>query len=168
MSKFIYAKGTANAWFSINDPERPLGVLLRQPNGSYTTEPANLPTTLISTASKLGVQGAIAIATETTEAIFDVVSEEDHEIMLGDGLHLQVVDCLENLMRIGLSQARRFPNAALIKAERILLVWHDEIDKLLEQAVTTEEHLMGLVSLEHSHALMLTSVEMFWYMEKRM
>lgn len=147
MSKFLYGKGAANSWFTISQPKRPLGVLLRQSNGAYCVEPQDMEASLVQTVSKLGFQVALSIATETTEAIFDVISEEDHEIILGDGLHLQVVDCMNNLMRIGLSQARRFPYATLVRNERILLVWHDEADKVLQQAVTTEEKLMELVRL---------------------
>jgi hypothetical protein len=146
MTKFLYGKGVANGWFDIALPKRPLGVLLRQSNGTYSVEPTDLQETLVRTVSKLGVEAAFAIATDSTEAIFDVIGDDDHAITLGDGLDLQVVDCMANLMRIGLAQARRFPYAALIRSERILLVWHDEADKVLQQAVATEEELMKLVS----------------------
>jgi hypothetical protein len=146
MTKFLYGKGVANGWFDIALPKRPLGVLLRQTNGTYSVEPQDLPETLVHTVGKLGVQAAVAIATDSTEAIFDVIGDEDHGITLGNGLDLQVVDCMANLMRIGLAQARRFPYAALIRSERILLVWHDEVDKILQQAVATEEELVKLVS----------------------
>ncbi|ETI23905.1 hypothetical protein G647_05712 [Cladophialophora carrionii CBS 160.54] len=145
MTKFLYGKGVANSWFDINLPKRPLGVLLRQSNGTYSVEPQDLPETLVRTVARLGVQAAFAIATDSTEAIFDVIGDEDQGITLGDGLDLQVVDSMANLMRIGLAQARRFPYAALIRSERILLVWHDEADKVLQQAVATEEELMKLI-----------------------
>jgi hypothetical protein len=157
MTKFLYGKGVANGWFDINLPKRPLGVLLRQSNGTYSVEPQDLPETLVRTVAKLGVQAAFAIATDSTEAIFDVIGDEDHGIMLGDGLDLQVVDCMANLMRIGLAQARRFPYAALIRSERILLVWHDEVDKVLQQAVATEEELMKLVSSDNRDWCMLSA-----------
>jgi hypothetical protein len=146
MTKFLHGKGVANGWFDIDLPKRPLGVLLRQSNGTYSVEPQDLPETIVRTVSKLGVQAAFAIATDSTEAIFDVIGDEDYGIMLGNGLDLQVVDSIANLTRIGLAQARRFPYAALIRGERILLVWHDEADQVLQQAVATEEELMKLVS----------------------
>jgi hypothetical protein len=156
MTKFLYGKGVANNWFDMNLPKRPLGVLLRQSNGNYSCEPQDLPETLVRTVTKLGVQAAVAIATDSTEAIFDVIGDEDCGIMLGNGLDLQVVDCMANLMRIGLAQARRYPYAALIRSERILLVWHDEADKLLQQAVATEEELMKLVSSDNRDWCMLS------------
>ena len=109
MTKFLYGKGVANGWFDINLPKRPLGVLLRQSNGTYSVEPQEPPGNAGTHGCKLGVQAAFAIATDSTEAIFDVIGEDDHGIMLGDGQDLQVVDCMANLMRIGLAQARRFP-----------------------------------------------------------
>jgi hypothetical protein len=150
MTKFLYGKGVANAWFDVNEPRRPLGVFLRQFNGTYSVEPRDIPDELVQTVARLGIQAAFAIATESTEAIFDVIHDDDHAIALGDGFDLQVVDCMANLMRIGLSQARRYPWAALLKTERILLVWQDEVDKLLQQVVTTEEKLTGLVRLNSS------------------
>lgn len=157
MTKFLYGKGVANGWFDINLPKRPLGVLLRQSNGTYSVEPQDLPETMVRTVANLGVQAAFAIATDSTEAIFDVISDEDYGIMLGDGLELQVVDRMANLMRIGLAQARRFPYAALIRSERILLVWHDEVDKVLQQAVATEEELMKLVSSDNRDRCILSA-----------
>ena len=76
MTKFLYGKGVANGWFDIHLPKRPLGVLLRQSNGTYSVEPQDLPETLVRTVAKLGVQAAFAIATDSTEAIFDVIGEE--------------------------------------------------------------------------------------------
>ena len=146
MTKFLYGKGVANGWFDISMSKRPLGVLLRGSNGTYSVEPQDLSGLLVSTVAKLGVEAAFAIATDSTEAIFDVIGDEDHSIMLGNGLDLQVVDYMSNLMRIGLAQARRYPHAALIRNERILLVWHSEADQVLQTAVATEEELMKLVS----------------------
>ena len=157
MTKFLHGKGVANGWFDINLPKRPLGVLLRQSNGTYSVEPQDITETLVRTVAKLGVQAAFAIATDSTEAIFDVIGEDDHGIMLGDGQDLQVVDCMANLMRIGLAQARRFPYAALIRSDRILLVWHDQADMVLQQAVATEEELMKLVSYDNRDWCMLSA-----------
>jgi hypothetical protein len=146
MTKFLHGKGVANGWFDLNMPKRPLGVLLRQSNGTYSVEPQDLAEPMVRTVARLGVQAAFSIATDSTDAIFDVIGDEDFGIMLGNGLDLQVVDQMADLMRIGLAHPRRYPYAALIRNERILLVWHDEADKLLQQAVATEEQLMQLVS----------------------
>lgn len=149
MLKFLYGKGATNSWFKVTELDRPLGVLLRQSNGTYITEPQNLSPKLVQTVSQLSLPVAFAIATESTEAIFDVISEEDHDVMLGDGLVLQVVNHMEDLVQYGLSPVGRFPYAVLLRAERIILVWHDDVDGVLQQGVSIEEKLLELVSLDH-------------------
>lgn len=147
MAKFLYGKGAANSWFKINEPKRPLGILMRQSSGAYIAEPQELSTTLVPLVAQLALPVVFAIATESTEAIFDVITDEDHEVMLGDGLHIQVFHSMEDLVGNELSLDGRDPYAALIKSDRILLIWQDDVDKALQQCVSTEEKLLELVSL---------------------
>ena len=133
MAKFLHGKGTANSWFKVNEPGKPVGVLLRQSNGNYIAEPQDISTTLVQTVSELRLPVVFAIATESTEAIFDVISDEDHEVMLSDGLHIQVFHSMDDLVGNELSLEGRDPYAALIKNERILLIWQDDVDKALQQ-----------------------------------
>jgi hypothetical protein len=146
MTKFIYGKVNQIGWFEVNQPVRPLGVLVRQSSGGYMTEPRDLSPLLIQAIEKLSVQVAFTIATDTTEAIFDVIRENDHNIMLGDGIQLQIVDSLKDITQAGLSRNGTSQRAALLKTERILLVWHDDVDKVLLQAAKVEEKLLRVVS----------------------
>ena len=149
MIKFLHGKVSANGWFDINQPERPLGVLLRQSSGGYLTEPKDLSRLLVQAAYNLGFEVAFTISTDATEAIFDVIKDNNDDIpdiVLGDGSRLQVINSMTDLVRVGLSQAGKSQHAALLKAERIILVWHDDVDKVLLHAAHTEERLLGLVS----------------------
>lgn len=122
-------------------------MLVRQNKGTYITEPQNLSPALVQSVQRLGCAVAFTLATETTEAIFDVIQEDDRNIMLGDGSELQIVDSLVDVDVSCLSQFGVFQYAALIKEERVLLVWHDDSDKVLMQASRMEEMLLALVSL---------------------
>src|ERR1700761_7345859 len=157
MTKFLHGKVSANGWFEVNQPARPLGVLVHQSSGGYMTEPRDLSPLLVQAVEKLGLEVAFTISTETTEAIFDVISDNDHDIMLSDGLQLQIVDSMSDIVRAGLSQVRKSQHAVLLKTERILLVWHDDVEKVLPQAVKVEEKLLGLVSFTRSEKKATTS-----------
>jgi hypothetical protein len=110
------------------------------------TEPRDLSPLLVQAVEKLGLEVAFTISTETTEAIFDVISDNDHDIELGDGSQLQIVDSMSDIVRDGLSQVGKSQFAALLRTERILLAWHDDVDKVLLHAAKVEEKLLGLVS----------------------
>lgn len=150
MAKFLHGKGVANSWFKVNEPSKPTGVLLRQSNGAYVVEPQNLSTTLVQTVSELRLPVVFAISTESTEAIFDVINAEDHEVMLSDGLYIQVFHSMDDLVGNELSLDGRDPYAVLLKNERILLIWQDDVDKALHHCVSTEEKLLELVSFDIS------------------
>lgn len=44
------------------------------------------------------------------------------------------------------SNIKKFQYAALIQQEGVLLIWHDQLDKILIQAAAVEEELLTLVS----------------------
>lgn len=159
MAKFLHGKGVANSWFKVDEPTKPTGVLLRQSNGAYVVEPQDLSTTLVQTVSELRLPVVFAIATESTEAIFDVINDEDHEVMLSDGLHIQVFHSMDDLVGNELPLDGRDPYAALLKNERILLIWQDDVDRALQHCFGTEEKLLELVSFDIT-SRQLTSVGM--------
>jgi hypothetical protein len=157
MTKFLHGKVSANGWFEVDQPPRPLGVLVRQAGSSYITEPRDLSPLLVRAVEALGLDVAVSISTETTEAIFDVISDNDHDLDLGDGLQLQIVDSMSDIVRNGPSQIAVSQHAALLRNERVLLAWHDDVDKVLEQATKVEEKLLGLVSFTRTRRLLSAS-----------
>jgi hypothetical protein len=45
------------------------------------------------------------------------------------------------------SSIKKYQYAALIREERVLLVWHDDLDRIIPHAVDIESRLLSLVSL---------------------
>jgi len=126
---------------------RPLGVLLRRSRGMYVTYPNVIDRTLEEAVAKLNVEVAITMSTETTQVILSLLQPDQTDIMLPDGAQLQVIDSLQDIVRAGATLVKKFQYGALIRDEQILLVWHDEIEKILLQAGNVEEKLLGLVSV---------------------
>jgi hypothetical protein len=95
------------------------------------------------------------MSTETTQVILSLLQPDQTDIMLPDGAQLQIIDSLSDIVRAGSTLVKKFQYAALIRDEQILLIWHDEIDKILLQASNVEEKLLGLVSLSNYSGLLI-------------
>jgi hypothetical protein len=145
MIKFLHSKISANQWLENASSGRPHGVLLRRGRGQYITEPSVVHPLLLQAITKLNVEVAFTMSTETTEVIFSVLKPDETDIMLGDGSQLQIIDSLADVARSGSGLVKKFQYGALIREEQILLVWHDDLDKILGQATAIEERLLGLI-----------------------
>jgi hypothetical protein len=148
MIKYLYGKISANHWFPSQESEfsslSSPGCLLRRVRGEYFTEPERIDAVLLHAAIRINAEVAFTMATETTHVIFSSMQQYQPEILLPGGSQLQVIDSLSDIAHSG--KVKKFQYAALVRRERILLVWHDEMDKILHHAAAVEEKLLALVS----------------------
>jgi hypothetical protein len=128
------------------DNSQPRGVLLRKTRGHYVTEPSLIDPILLQAVARLNVEVAFTMGTETTQIILQLLGPDEPDIVLPDGSQLQIIDSLAEIARSGSSSVKKFQYGALVRNEQILLVWHDDLDKILVQARRIEEKLLGLVS----------------------
>jgi hypothetical protein len=145
MIKYLSSKISSNQWIGNASTGRPHGVLLRRSRGQYITEPPVVHPVLLQAITKLNVEVAFTMSTETTEVILSILKPEENGIMLADGSQLQIVDSLAEIARYGSGAVKKFQYAALVREEGFLLVWHDDLDKILGQASSIEEKLLGLI-----------------------
>jgi hypothetical protein len=160
MIKYLHGKISSYQWFENFDNTQPWGVLLRKSRGQYVTEPSAIDPILLQAVTKLNVEVAFTMITESTRIIFNLLRPDEAEIMLANGAQLQVIDSLAEIVRSGSSLVKKFQYGALIRDERILLVWHDDLDKILVQAGILEERLLGLVSLISVVRMALKSLDL--------
>jgi hypothetical protein len=146
MIKYLHSKILSNQWFERLEATQPYGVLLRKSRGHYVTEPSDIDPLLFQAVAKINVEVAFTMATETTHVIFQILKSDEATVMLPNGSQLQIIDSLAEIARSGSSLVKKFQYGALIRDEQILLVWHDDLDKILLQASFIEEKLLGLVS----------------------
>ena len=131
MIKYLSSKISSNQWIGNASTGRPHGVLLRRSRGQYITEPPVVHPVLLQAITKLNVEVAFTMSTETTEVILSILKPEENGIMLADGSQLQIVDSLAEIARYGSGAVKKFQYAALVREEGFLLVWHDDLDKIL-------------------------------------
>jgi uncharacterized protein YbaA (DUF1428 family) len=152
MIKYLHGKVSANHWLHSSDSRLSTlghpGVLLRRSRGQYVTEPEEIDPILLAAVTRINAEVAFTMATETTHVIFSNLQPHQTEVVFPRGNQLQVVDSLGDIVRTG--KIKKFQYAALVREERVLLVWHDDLDKILNHAASVEEKLLALVRL-HIH-----------------
>lgn len=100
---------------------------------------------LLGAVQKLNAAVAFTMSTETTNIVMDVLQPYQNEILLPNGYLLQVIQSLEDIACSAVGLVKKFQYAALIREERLLLVWHDSPSEILNHAATVEEKLISLV-----------------------
>ncbi|KAI8800138.1 glycosyl transferase family group 2-domain-containing protein [Cladochytrium replicatum] len=84
------------------------------------------------------VQVAIIVSSRTIRLSIAHTSLDASSIQLKDGSFLQIFDTLEYLPR-----ARKHQWAALIRSEKALVVWSEQVDDVLDTARRMEQELLG-------------------------
>jgi hypothetical protein len=143
MVKYLHSRVVAQQWISSssNDSEC-LGVLLRRTRGQYITVPSQINPLLLAAVEKVNVEVAFTMRTETTDAVFSTLADFQTDLLLTDGSQLQVINSLDEIL---IKNVKKFQYAALLRTEKMLLVWHDDLQKILPHAMATEGKLLSLV-----------------------
>jgi hypothetical protein len=119
------------------------GVLIRKGLGNYVTEPQTVDQDLLNAVKRVNPGVALTMSTDGTQAIFDVLEPNETELMFQNGSQIQI---FESMADIAASIAiRKFQYAALVRQERLLLVWHDDLGAILSQAMDIESRMLALV-----------------------
>lgn len=122
------------------------GVLLRQSRGSYVCQPPIVSPALLGAVSKLNVEVAFTMSTEITNLIFSILAPEQTELVLQDGSsQYQVLDSLEEMANSTSSKVKRFQYTAFVRREKVLLLWHDDVERILTHAADVERKLLTVV-----------------------
>jgi hypothetical protein len=132
-------------WMTPGPPSPHLceGVLIRKGLGDYVTEPQNINRDLDAAVKRVNPGVALTMSTDGTQAIFDVLEPHETELMFQNGSQIQIY---ESMAEIAASiTIKKFQYAALVRQERILLVWHDELGAIVSQAMDIESRILALV-----------------------
>ncbi|TLD36321.1 NCP1 protein [Venturia nashicola] len=141
MIKYMYGRVTNQNWLPDAGSGKPRGVLLRKVRGEYICEPENIDPVLLDAVKTMNVEVAFTMATETVSAILNTLTSGQTEIYLGNGSQLQIIDSLASIS----TSTKKLQYAALIREEKLMLVWHDDLDRIMNHAARLEDKLLGLV-----------------------
>ena len=152
MIKYLYSKLSANQWLPTEESNPTYtsgGVLIRRARGEYVAQPEEIDPIFVAAITRINAEVAFTMATETTNAIFSILHPRQTEVILPRGSQLQVIDSLAEI--VGSGRIKKFQYAALIREEQVLLIWHDDLDKILTHAASVEEMLLALVRVNSFH-----------------
>ncbi|XPS79894.1 hypothetical protein M3J09_011863 [Ascochyta lentis] len=119
------------------------GVLIRKANNDYVTEPKDIDHGLLAAVRKINPGVALTMSTDGTNAIFDVLEERESQLMFSNGSQIQIYESLAETAHS--PSIKKFQYAALVRKERLLLIWHDDLSAILSQSMKIESRILGLV-----------------------
>lgn len=123
------------------------GVLLRRSRGVYIHEPERIHPDLLAAVQKIDVQVAFVMATETTKVIFSSLQPQQTELVLPDRSHLQILNSLADVARTADSAIKKFQYAALLRQEQVILIWHDDLNRIIQHANDVTVKMLAMVRL---------------------
>ena len=128
---------------SVPQPLLKSGVLIRKTSNEYAVEPKIIDQALVAAVKKINPAVALTMSTDETDAVFDIV-QEGEPLEFSNGSQIQIYDSLDAIARS--TSIKRLQYAALVRQERMLLVWHNELCAILFQAMDINKKIRELVS----------------------
>ncbi|UPX13188.1 uncharacterized protein EKO05_0003711 [Ascochyta rabiei] len=83
------------------------------------------------------------MSTDGTDAVFNVLEEHESQLMFSNGSQIQIYESLAGISHS--TSIKKFQYAALVRQERLLLIWHDDLSAILSQSMIIESRILGLV-----------------------
>ncbi|TKA62651.1 hypothetical protein B0A49_06523 [Cryomyces minteri] len=148
MVKYLYGRVSSSLWLpapGIATRHDCYGVLLRKTRGVYVCEPSDVAPVLLAAVQKLNVEVAFTMSTETTHVIFSTLKPHQTDLRLGDGSQVQVVESMADIAMGSSNKIKKFQYTCLVRREQVLLVWHDDMQKVLPHAADIEGKLLALI-----------------------
>ena len=146
MIKHLYSRMNSHQWSKQSryiDFDSYDGVLLRKARDSYVCHPASMNKELVDVVTALNVQVAFTMRCETIDVLVAKLSPQQTTIRMLDQSQLQVID---SLSEVSSSKTKKFQYACLVRREKLLLVWHDDMQRIIPHATNLEEKLLSIVS----------------------
>lgn len=84
------------------------------------------------------------MCTETVDVVLSSLEPFQTELPMAGGSQLQVMDSLNDIAQ---NTVKKFQYACLVRKERLLLIWHDDLQDIIPHASRMEEKLLSLVSI---------------------
>jgi hypothetical protein len=119
------------------------GVLIRKAAGEYVSEPTPNDKDLLDAVKNINPEVALTMSTEGSSAIFDNIDPSETMLLFQNGSQIQIYDSMADVAAS--SSIKKFQYAALIRRERVFLVWHDDLSRILPHAMEVESRALALV-----------------------
>ncbi|KAJ4476788.1 glycosyl transferase family group 2-domain-containing protein [Lentinula lateritia] len=139
---YLWARTQGDAWFKPTEENISAGVCLRVEQGRFRVFPyENRYLVPFETAVRqLNPLVAIKVRSAAVHAALGTVPEDSTAIYLDVGTRIQILETISQLPTADKEQC-----GAFIRDERVLIVWSDDLDKILSLCNDFENKLMKLV-----------------------
>lgn len=111
------------------------------------TQPSNICPNLVAAVQRLNVEVAFTMSTELTNLIFSTLAPGQTEFILPhDSTQYQILESFEEMAKASSNKLKRFQYTCFVKKERVVLLWHDEVESILAHGDRLERQLLTVVS----------------------
>ena len=117
------------------------------------TSPDVIHPVLQDAVMRLNVIVALTMRPEMLDGILASLTPGQTELKFKDGSQVQII---ESLTLAQPTSVKKFQYACVCRRERLVLVWHDDLQGIVPQATRMEEKLLALVS-QHIHSFLQTN-----------
>ncbi|POR37042.1 Uncharacterized protein TPAR_02762 [Tolypocladium paradoxum] len=145
MVSYLYNRVIASGWVppeSVRTPDDCLGVLLRRARGNYVTAPDPVHHVLLGAVVRLNLAVAVTMRPQMLDGILRSLAPGQTELKFKDGSQVQIID---SLTLAHSASVKKFQYACVCRQERLVLVWHDDLQHIVPVATQMEEKLLSLV-----------------------
>ncbi|TAQ86961.1 hypothetical protein B7494_g4718 [Chlorociboria aeruginascens] len=158
--KYLYRRCATAKWLQEIDDEEEIynesswiGVAVRLPDGTYTTEPPNVDRLFSQVLQSLNCKVAFTMSSEITHALIDQLSPLQNEVQINPpGIKIAIVQSLAELAS-GSTKVSRKSYICILREERMVLVWNDSVEGILTHGNEVEGMLVGLIWGSHIGAM---------------
>ncbi|UNI18966.1 hypothetical protein JDV02_005195 [Purpureocillium takamizusanense] len=145
MVRYLNNRVVASGWTppeSARSHDDCLGVLLRRSRGNYVTAPDTVHHVLLGAVMRLNLSVAVTIRPQLLDGVLKSLTPGHTELKFKDGSQVQIIDSLSFAHS---ATVKKFQYACICRQERLVLVWHDDLQNIVPAATQMEEKLLSLV-----------------------
>ncbi|OZJ01690.1 hypothetical protein BZG36_05526 [Bifiguratus adelaidae] len=138
MAEHLYTACRSKGYFNANHK---IGcVTLRISRGNNVFYPATTNDVFREVVSAFNVEVTIKMSSKIVKSVFKSLPLDARDVLLRDGMKIQVLDSARHLLR-----ARKHQWAAFIREDQTLILWGDSFDGILDVAEVMEKKLVQLI-----------------------
>ncbi|KAJ6438548.1 glycosyltransferase family 2 [Purpureocillium lavendulum] len=110
--------------------------------GNYVTAPDTVHHVLLGAVIRLNLSVAITLRPQLLDGVLRSLMPGQTELKFKDGSQVQIIDSLTFAHS---ATVKKFQYACICRQERLVLVWHDDLQNIVPVATQMEEKLLSLV-----------------------
>ncbi|OZJ06118.1 hypothetical protein BZG36_01051 [Bifiguratus adelaidae] len=138
MVEHLYTACRVKGYFNANND---IGcVTLRMSHGNSVFYPAITNDVFREAIIAFNVEVSIKMSSKLVKSVFMSLPDDARDVLLRDGMKIQVLDSVRYLLR-----ARKHQWAAFIREDETLILWGDSFDSILDMAEIMEKKLVQLI-----------------------